>query len=314
MAIKVRDYEVRLIRNNAERRQARQLRYRVFVEEEGAMPTEEQKELREEYDDYDRYADYMGVFHGDKLVGTYRIITPESAEKMGGFYSEIEFDISKIKKVRGNIAEMSRACIAPEYRDNSLVIRMLWLGLGDYIVKKRICVLFGMASWFGVKPLQYAMATSYLYYNHLAPLSLRTRVDYDKLREGVNPKMTKMNILPKEFVIKEDAYAQMGAVLKGYLRLGAKFGNGVSLSNDSFPSYSILVILQTKEISKAYQKHLMGNENAFDDLGVKPGAWKTFGKILISPVTGLAELAKFLLQPEDAEAVERITEEEKGED
>ena len=313
-AIKVRDYEVRLTRTKEERRQARQLRYRVFVEEEGAIPTEEQKQLREEYDEYDRYADYMGVFHGEKLVGTYRIITKTAAEKMGGFYSEIEFDISKIKKVRGNIAEMSRACVASEYRDSSLVMRMLWLGLGDYIAKKKIAILFGMASWFGVKPLQYAMATSYLYYNHLAPLALRAKVDLDKLREGINPKLTKMNILPKEFVNEEDALAQMGAVLKGYLRLGAKFGNGVSLSNDAFESYSVFVVMQTKNISKAYQKHFTGNENAFDSLGIKPGAWKTFGKILISPVTGLAALAKFFLQPEDADAAERIPDEEKNEE
>ena len=50
MAIKVRDYEVRLTRNKDERRQVRQLRYDVFVEEEGASATEEQRALREEYD------------------------------------------------------------------------------------------------------------------------------------------------------------------------------------------------------------------------------------------------------------------------
>ena len=43
MAIKVRDYEVRLTRNKEERRQVRALRYEVFVEEEGASATEEQK-------------------------------------------------------------------------------------------------------------------------------------------------------------------------------------------------------------------------------------------------------------------------------
>ena len=42
MTIKVRDFEVRLTRNKEERRQVRQLRYDVFVEEEGASATEEQ--------------------------------------------------------------------------------------------------------------------------------------------------------------------------------------------------------------------------------------------------------------------------------
>ena len=106
MAIKVRDYEVRLTRNKDERRQVRQLRYDVFVEEEGASATDEQKNLREEYDDYDRYAEYMAVFHNGKIVGTYRIIDRNNAEKMGGFYTESEFNITKIKNAKGNIAEM----------------------------------------------------------------------------------------------------------------------------------------------------------------------------------------------------------------
>ena len=96
MAIKVRDYEVRLTRNKEERKQVRQLRYKVFVEEEGASTTEEQRALGEEYDSYDRYAEYMAVFHNGRVVGTYRVIDRNAAEKMGGFYTENEFNITKI--------------------------------------------------------------------------------------------------------------------------------------------------------------------------------------------------------------------------
>ena len=104
MAIKVRDYSVRLTRTKEERKMVRQLRYEVFCLEEGASATEEQKNLGEEYDAYDTYADYMAVFHDGKIVGTYRIIDRDAAEKMGGFYTENEFNLSKIKKVKGNIA------------------------------------------------------------------------------------------------------------------------------------------------------------------------------------------------------------------
>ena len=72
--------------------------YKVFCLEEAAEPTEEQRSLGEEYDSYDTYADYMAVFHNNKIVGTYRIIDREAAEKMGGFYTELEFNLSKIKK------------------------------------------------------------------------------------------------------------------------------------------------------------------------------------------------------------------------
>ena len=256
MAIKVRDYEVRLTRNKDERRQVRQLRYDVFVEEEGASATEEQRALREEYDAYDRYAEYLGVFHNGKIVGTYRIIDRNAAEKMGGFYTENEFNISKIKNVGGNIAEMSRACVAREYRENALVMRLLWAGLGEYVMRRKIAVLFGVASWVGTKPVESAQAISYLYYNHLSTLGLRATVLSENFADGINPKLSRMNILPREFIDDDDARRQMTPLIKGYLRLGATFGKGVFIDKP-FNTYDVFVMVQTKKIDAAYQKQLL---------------------------------------------------------
>lgn len=319
MAIKVRDYEVRLTRNKEERKQVRQLRYDVFVEEEGAGATEEQKNLREEYDSFDRYAEYMAVFHNGKIVGTYRIIDRNAAEKMGGFYTESEFNISKIKKVSGNIAEMSRACVAREYRENALVMRMLWAGLGEYVVRRQIAVLFGVASWAGKKPADSAQAISYLYYNHLSPLSLRATVIPENFADGVNPKLARMNILPAAFVDEEDARRQMTPLIKGYLRLGATFGKGVFV-DAPFNSYDVFVMLQTKNIDGAYQKHFLGKENALDHLELKDGTMKTLGKIMLFPVTGplkvMRAFVEFLLREDaaDAEYIEETKENEEDGD
>ena len=305
MAIKVRDYEVRLTRNKDERRQVRQLRYDVFVEEEGASVTEEQKNLREEYDEYDRYAEYLAVFHNGKIVGTYRIIDRNAAEKMGGFYTESEFNISKIKKTVGNIAEMSRACVDREYRDNALVMRMLWAGLGEYIVRRKIAILFGVASWVGTKPVESAQAISYLYYNHLSPLRLRATVLSENFADGVNPKLSRMNILPPEFVDESDARRQMTPLIKGYLRLGATFGRGVFIDKP-FNSYDVFVMMETRKIDAAYQKHFLGRANALADLDVKEGALKTVGKIMLLPVTGSFKMVRaffeFLLREDAADA------------
>lgn len=305
MAIKVRDYEVRLTRNKEERRQVRALRYDVFVEEEGASATEEQRALREEYDAYDRFAEYMAVFHNGRVVGTYRIIDRSAAEKMGGFYTESEFNISKIKKVKHNIAEMSRACVAREYRDNALVMRMLWAGLGEYIVRRKVAVLFGVASWVGKKPADSAQAISYLYYNHLSPSNLRATVLSENFADGVNPKLSRMNILPAAFVDEEDAKHQMTPLVKGYLRLGATFGKGVFV-DAPFNSYDVFVTLQTKNIDATYQKHFLGRENALQDLELKDGALQTIGKIVTFPVVGplkvLRALAEFLLREDVADA------------
>ena len=316
MAIKVRDYEVRLTRTKEERKQVRQLRYKVFCLEEDANPTEEQKNLGEEYDSYDTYADYMAVFHNNKIVGTYRIIDRDAAEKMGGFYTEGEFNLSKIKKVKGNIAEMSRACVDQEYRENGLVMRLLWAGLCEYIVKRKVVILFGVPSWVGYKPAQSAQALSYLYYNYLSPLRLRATVLKEKLEPGVDPRMTQMNILPRVFVDEEEAKKQMTPLIKGYLRLGATFGQGVFIDK-SFGTYDVFVLIQTKNIDKTYQKHFAGSENAFDELEIKEGPLHLFGRIIMSPFTGTAKLIRAfaeLFMHEDAEDIEYIDNKEISED
>ena len=316
MAIKVRDFEVRLTRNKEERKQVRQLRYQVFCLEEGAGATEEQRALGEEYDAYDRFAEYMAVFHQGRVVGTYRIIDRNAAEKMGGFYTETEYNLSKIKKYPGNIAEMSRACVAPEYRENALVMRLLWAGLGEMIVRRKIGVVFGVASFVGTKPARSAQAISYLYYNHLSPLRLRATVLPEKFADGVNPNLSRMNILPREFVDEADAKAQMPPLIKGYLRLGATFGRGVFIDMP-FNSYDVFVMLETRKMDAAYQKHFLGRENALgnpnDD---KENIMKTVGKIITLPVVGPFKVVRafvdFLLR-EDAADAEYIEDNDKEE-
>ena len=319
MAIKVRDYQVRLTRTKEERKQVRQLRYEVFCLEEGAGATEEQKNLGEEYDSYDTYADYMAVFHNNKIVGTYRIIDRDAAEKMGGFYTEREFNLSKIKRVKGNIAEMSRACVKMEYRDDGLVMRLLWAGLCEYVVKRKIAVLFGVPSFVGTKPAKSAQAISYLYYNCLSPLHLRATVLKENLEPGIDPRMTQMNILPRVFVDEEEAKKQMTPLIKGYLRLGATFGRGVFIDK-SFGTYDVFVMLQTKNIDKTYQKHFTGSENAFDDLGIKDGPLHILAKIIMSPITGTAKalraFAELILREDadDFEYIDKETEENDSKD
>lgn len=316
MAIKVRDFEVRLTRNKEERKQVRQLRYQVFCMEEGAGATEEQRALGEEYDAYDRFAEYMAVFHQGRVVGTYRIIDRNAAEKMGGFYTETEFNLSKIKKYPGNIAEMSRACVDPAYRENALVMRLLWAGLGEMIVRRKIGIVFGVASFVGTKPARSAQAISYLYYNHLTPLRLRATVLPENFADGVNPKLSRMNILPREFVDEADAKAQMTPLIKGYLRLGATFGRGVFI-DAPFNSYDVFVMLETRKMDAAYQKHFLGREDALgnpnDD---KENIMKTVGKIITLPVVGPFRVVRafvdFLLR-EDAADAEYIEDSEKSE-
>ena len=182
---------------------------------------------------------------------------------------------------------------------------MLWAGLGEYVVRRKIAILFGVASWVGTKTVESAQAISYLYYNHLTPLGLRATVLSENFAEGVNPKLSRMNILPREFVDETDARRQMTPFIKGYLRLGATFGKGVFIDKQ-FNSYDVFVMVQTKNIDAAYQKHFLGRENALEHLDVKDGTLKTVGKIMLFPVTGsfkvVRALFEFLLREDAADA------------
>jgi putative hemolysin len=283
----------------------------VFCLEENASATEEQKNLGEEYDAYDTYADYMAVFHNGKIVGTYRIIDRDAAEKMGGFYTESEFNLSKIKKVNGNIAEMSRACVDKDYREDGLVIRLLWAGLCEYVVKRKIVVLFGVPSFVGTNPANSAQALSYLYYNHLSPSRLLATVLKENLDPSIDPRMTQMNILPRVFVNEEEAKKQMTPLIKGYLRLGASFGRGVFIDK-GFGTYDVFVLVQTKNIDKTFQKHFAGSENAFDDFEIKEGPLHILTRIVMSPITGTAKAIRAfgeLFMREDADDIEYIDKE-----
>jgi hypothetical protein len=170
-------------------------------------------------------------------------------------------------------------------------------------------------TWFGGGPVDASQALSYLYYNHLSPIGLRAVLDVNKMDERVNPKMTRMNILPKVFVDKDKAFKEMPTLLKGYLRLNGTFGKGVSICPRE-DNYSIFVMVLTSSISRAYQKRFAGNQNAFDNLGLKDGAIAKIGRILLLPFWGafltLKAVADLFLESEDLEDAE-ITKDEVNE-
>ena len=125
-----------------------------------------------------------------------------------------------------------------------------------------------------------------------------------------------MNILPREFVSEADARAQMTPLIKGYLRLGATFGRGVFI-DAPFNSYDVFVMLETRKMNAAYQKHFLGRENALGEPDEnKENIMKPVGKIITLPVVGPFKVVRafvdFLLR-EDAADAEYIEDNDKEE-
>ena len=202
------------------------------------------------------------------------------------------------------ILEVGRAVVKEEYRDG-ITISMLWKGVIRYAVSENIDFMIGTASFHGINPYDYEDTLSYLYYNHLSPLRLRATVLSEKFADGINPKMSRMNILPREFVDEADAKSEMTPLIKGYLRLGATFGRGVFIDKP-FNSYDVFVMMETRKMNATYQKHFLGRENALGDPEDKDNIIKTVGKIITFPVVGsfkvVRALVEFLLHEDAADA------------
>ena len=94
--------EVRLAETEHEIEQAQRLRYAVFYEEMSAVPAPDMRELKRDFDKYDDVCDHLLVVDRDAhdedgqplVVGTYRLIRKKDADKVGGFYTSSEYDLT----------------------------------------------------------------------------------------------------------------------------------------------------------------------------------------------------------------------------
>jgi putative hemolysin len=116
-------------------REVQRLRYKVFIEAMGLSTLANTEGL--DRDEYDDYCDHLIVRDTKtlKVVGTYRVLSPSAARKIGKYYSESEFDLGRLDNLRGSIAEAGRACIHPDYRSGG-VIMMLWAGLAAFMKRE----------------------------------------------------------------------------------------------------------------------------------------------------------------------------------
>lgn len=153
-------------------REAQRLRYRVFIAARELQPM-----LIDDIDEdeFDGFCDHLTV--RDKLtnevVGTYRFLSPKSAQRCGRYYSETEFDISRLHHLRERMAEAGRACIDPEFRSGAVLL-LLWGGLATLLEKARCDYLIGCASVsLADGGALAAWLCSHLSTTHLAPIEYR---------------------------------------------------------------------------------------------------------------------------------------------
>lgn len=229
-----------LARGVAEVAEAQRIRYKVFAEEMGAkLPS---AELGLDIDRFDDFCDHLLVRdHGnDKVVGTYRILPPVQARMAGGYYSETEFDLSRLMHLRDRMMEVGRSCVHPDYRDGA-TITQLWSGLADYIGKNGHEYMIGCASISMADGGHYAASVyNKVHKLHGAPAEYRVfphcRLPLESLNQNLDV------IIPP--------------LIKGYLRLGA-YVAGEPAWDPDFNCADLFILMPVSRMNARYAKHFM---------------------------------------------------------
>jgi putative hemolysin len=187
-------YHLSLAVDDGEIREAQRLRHRVFADEMGARLTSTLP--GHDIDLYDPYCDHLLVRELDRgeVVGTYRILTPEGARRVGSYYADQEFDLTRLGFLRPRMAELGRSCVHPAHRSGAVIAR-LWLGLADYMTRYGYeyvvgCERIGIADGGQLAARDYRQLSE----QHLAPIEWsstpRNRLPVDPLYDGHSAVLT----------------------------------------------------------------------------------------------------------------------------
>lgn len=242
-------FTVKIAENDSELRAAQALRYDVFVRELGAGGDMVDHDAGLEQDRFDPYFDHMIVRDEthDAIVGVYRLLRSDQAERLGQFYSEDEYDLTPLRQSGRRLLELGRSCLHPDYRGGSAMFH-LWNGLADYVRAHEIEILFGTASFHGTDPAALAAPLSMLHHSHLAPQDLRVR------SRAFQP----MDLVAPSDLDRRRAMLAVPALIKAYLRLGGFVGEGAYVDH-AFNTTDVCLVLDTARMNARQSKLYSGN-------------------------------------------------------
>jgi putative hemolysin len=185
------------------------------------------------------------------MVGTYRLLRQQIAERSGGFYSAGEYDVAPLlaRHRECRFLELGRSCVLPAYRSKRTV-EVLWHGIWTYVLHHGIDAMLGCASLEGTDPRGLALPLSFLH--HFAPSPEDWRV------RALASRYVEMNRISRDHIDKKAAVHALPPLVKGYLRLGAFFGDGAVIDHQ-FGTTDVLAILPVSAINTRYMQHFGPN-------------------------------------------------------
>ena len=226
-------------------REAQRLRYEVFVNEMGArLPA---SLAQHDIDLFDDYCEHLLVRDGisNDVIGTYRVLTPAQAKRVGSTYTDTEFDLTRLRFIRERMVELGRSCVRSDHRHGGVILA-LWGALFEFMSRNQLDTMIGCAS---IPMLHNGIVSGnaaasmwkQLSKTHMASVEFHAR-----------PRLP----LPIE-ELDSDLPVEPPALIKGYLRLGAKI-LGAPAWDPDFNTADLPMLMQVKDIPSRYRKHFAG--------------------------------------------------------
>lgn len=252
-------FEVRLIESGKELRQAQRLRYEVFYEEGNAIAAASSAARRLDLCPFDEICDHLVVLDTEapqgtgprngkpRLVGTYRLLRRDVAERHHGYYSQGEFDLAPLleRHPTTRFLELGRSCVHRDYRSKR-VIELLWRGLWLYARHHRVDVLIGCASLPGLDLDANRLPLSYLL--RLAQAEPAWQVAaWPHCRAPFEP-------VPATTLDAKRGLLALPPLVKAYLRTGARFGHSAVLDRQ-FGTTDVFAVMPMADIEERYLAH-----------------------------------------------------------
>jgi len=257
--------EVRLAATKKEIRKAQRLRFKVFYQEGKAVADAKTALTRRDADRFDKHCDHLIVVdhaalnrfgkRKPKVVGAYRLLRGEVARKEKcGFYSAGEYDVEALFARHPNkrFLELGRSCVLAEYRGKR-TIDLLWRGILAYLRHYEIDAMIGCASFEGANALKHASALSYLARHAAAEGEWSVRAHAHR--------HTPMELIAPEAIDARRALAALPPLIKGYLRVGARFGDGAVIDR-KFNTVDVFVVMPVRKMDARYIEHFGGEKSA----------------------------------------------------
>jgi len=248
--------EISLTRNKRDLKRLQELRYQVFYEQGGAVADPAARTSRRDQDDFDGICDHLMVVDrsrsnaidgGSPVVGTYRLLRQDVAEKQRGFYSAEEFDLSGLLARHAGLRflELGRSCVLPAYRSRR-TIELLWHGVWSYVRENQVDVMIGCASFESVDAARLTRPLSFLHHFARAP---------EPWCAAAHPsRRVEMNRMAKTEIDVKATWRELPPLIKGYLRVGAFVGDGAVI-DPRFGTTDVLIVLPVKAINARYINH-----------------------------------------------------------